>query len=76
MPAEERPFDIEIRAAASARRVRFREPPDTDIRFRGEPECDSTSETARENLPDRVESGVTYRDVRVEWRAGARLAER
>jgi hypothetical protein len=31
------------------------------------------SQTERENLPERVEPGVTYRDVTVRWRAAARL---
>jgi hypothetical protein len=67
------PFDIEIGAAAGARRVRFEEIPDTDVSFEGG--HDSESSSARENLPDRVEPGVTYRDVRVRWRAGARLVD-
>jgi hypothetical protein len=36
-------------------------------------EAEGGSHTERENLPDEVEPGVTYRDVRVRWRAGARL---
>ena len=31
------------------------------------------SRAKRENLPDEVEPGVTYRNVRVGWRAGAAL---
>ena len=69
----ERPPDVEIGAAASARRIRFRQTPETEVRFGGHVEH-SESQTTRENLPDQVEPGVTYRDVRVEWHAGARAA--
>ncbi|MFL5970695.1 MAG: hypothetical protein ACJ74L_13955 [Gaiellaceae bacterium] len=68
-----RPFDVEIGARASARRVRFTEVPDTEVRFRGSDS--SESRTDRRNLPDEVEPGKTYRDVRVVWRAGARVSE-
>lgn len=68
-----RPFDVEIGARASARRVRFTEVPDTEVRFRGSDS--SESRTDRQNLPDEVEPGKTYRDVRVVWRAGARVSE-
>ena len=73
--AADEPFDVEIAAAARARRVRFAEVPETDVRFVGRAEG-SESHTARENLPDEVEEGVTYRDVRIRWRAGARVADR
>ncbi len=36
-------------------------------------EGEGGSHTERENLPDEVEPRVTYRDVRVRWRAGAKL---
>jgi hypothetical protein len=69
-----RPFDVEIGARASARRVRFTETPDTEVRFRGRSDS-SESRTARENLPEEVEPGVTYRDVRIAWRAGAHVSD-
>ena len=62
--------DIEIGASMRAESVRFESVPDTDVRF-GPGEGSSCSE--RVNLPDEVEPGVTYRDVRVRWRATARL---
>ena len=65
--------DVEIGAMTRARRVRFRRVPDTEVTFEGEPEQVSDSHTERENLPDQVEPGVTYRDVEVRWRAGTRL---
>jgi hypothetical protein len=65
--------DIEIGAFVKAKRLRFRKRPETEIRFRGEPDIDHVSGSERENLPETVEPGVTYRDVRVGWRAAARL---
>jgi hypothetical protein len=67
------PADIEIGAAAKARRVRFRRKPETKVEFGGRPEVESDSHTERENLPDEVEPGEVYRDVRVRWTAGARI---
>ena len=68
----ERP-DIEIGAVVKAKRLRFHKKPETEIRFEGEPGVDSVSGSERENLPETVEPGVTYRDVRVRWRAAAKL---
>jgi hypothetical protein len=78
--------DVEIGAAASAKKLRFRKKPKVEVKTHAEHELDpqvrdelerveaeSGSHTERENLPDEVEPGVTYRDVRVRWRAGARL---
>jgi hypothetical protein len=65
--------DIEIGAVVKAKRLRFRKKPDTDVRVEGEPGIDDMSGSSRENLPDTVEPGVTYRDVTVRWRAAARL---
>lgn len=74
--------DVEIGASVKAKRLRFREQPKTQVELHGElrePEGDGKLETAsgseRQNLPDEVEPGVTYRDVRVRWRAAARLKE-
>jgi hypothetical protein len=67
------PPDIEIDATARARQLRFGRVPRTDVSFETEPEGESSSNTHRENLPDRVKPGVTHRNVRVRWRADARL---
>lgn len=67
--------DVLIRASASAREVRFQSQPRTSLRTPG---CnlDGVVETERVNLPDPVEPGVTYRDVRVgvEIRADLQVA--
>jgi hypothetical protein len=65
--------DIEIGAAAKAKKLRFRSKPKTHIEFRGEPEIKSGSGSKRENLPDEVEPGVTYRDVHIRWGAAAKI---
>jgi hypothetical protein len=81
--------DVEIGAAASAKKLRFKRKPKVEVnthasreidpRIREElerVEAEGGSHTERENLPDEVEPGVTYRDVRVGWRAGARVRRR
>jgi hypothetical protein len=72
--------DVEIGASVKAKRLRFRERPKTDVELHGEVrepesrgELQTTSGSERRNLPDEVEPGITYRDVRVQWRAAARL---
>jgi hypothetical protein len=65
--------DIEIGAAVRAKRLRFHKKPETEVRFQGQPDIDSVSGSERENLPEKVEPGVTYRDIRVRWRAAAKL---
>ena len=67
MSADDRPFDIEIAARASARKVRFAKVPDVEVRLGG----DGGETSEREGLPERVRPGITYRDIRVGWRAGA-----
>jgi hypothetical protein len=84
----ERP-DVEIGAVARAKKLRFERKPKVDVNTRayseldpdlaremGEIEGEGGSHTERENLPDEVEPGVEYRDVRVRWRAAARLKKR
>jgi hypothetical protein len=80
---EENPPDIEIGARATAKRLRFRRKPDTNVEFEGETrvrsddrieevELETESQSERRNLPEHVEPGVTYRDVEVGWAARAR----
>ena len=65
--------DIEIGASVKAKKLRFETTPQTDVNVGGHPQVEDLSGSERENLPDEVEPGVTYRDVRVRWRAAARL---
>jgi len=66
--------DIEIGARVRAKSVRFEEAPDTETRFVGDYDAETLHE--RENLPDEVEPGETYRDVEVRWHTSVRLQER
>ena len=67
--------DIELTADVKAKELRFEEVPETEVRFPGYPERESASGTDRENLPDEVEPGVTYRDPRVRLRIATALAD-
>ena len=68
--------DIEIGAAAKAKRVKFKRVPDTDVRFVAGADDRAESHTVRENLPERVEPGVEYEDVRVGWLAEVEIEGR
>ena len=61
--------DIQIGALVKAKRLRFKKKPETEVRVKGK----GGSGSLRENLPEEVEPGVTYRDVRVAWLAAAGL---
>jgi hypothetical protein len=61
--------DIEIGAFVKAKRLRFNKKPQAEVHVEGQ----GGSGSERENLPESVEPGVTYRDVRVAWHAAARL---
>ena len=63
--------DVEVGAVAKMKAIRFEKVPETKISFPGSDEERSGSHTERENLPDEVEPGITYRDAKVRWRAQA-----
>ena len=63
--------DIEIGASAKMKSIRFDRVPETEVGFPGSDQERSGSHTERENLPDEIEPGVTYRDAKVTWRAEA-----
>ena len=80
--------DVEVGAAASAKKLRFKRKPKVEVDTHSYSEVDPQlareiekiegegySHTERENLPDEVEEGVDYRDVKVRWRAAARVSE-
>jgi hypothetical protein len=77
---------VEIGIVARAKKLRFRRKPRTDVDAHIESEInpelprameriegEAYSQPVRENVPDEVEPGTTYRDVRVGWLAGAKL---
>ena len=65
--------DIEITATVRADEMRFDCKPKVDISAHADSPASAESFSARTNLPDEVEPGVTYRDVAVHWRLSARL---
>jgi hypothetical protein len=71
--SEEEVPDVEISTSARARAVRFGIVPQTRVWFDGEPAVRSSSRSERENLPDELEPGMTYRDIQVRWHARARI---
>jgi hypothetical protein len=65
--------DIDVLTSVNARWLKFGVVPETEVSFDGYPAERSSSRTERENLPEEVEPGVPYRDVRVTWRARSRI---
>ena len=61
--------DVEIGAAAKAKRIRFKRVPRTEVRLHARETDGAKSRTVRENLPEEVEPGVDYEDVRIGWLA-------
>jgi hypothetical protein len=70
----DRRADVEVDAHAKAEEIRYLERPRTRIRVTGTPEARAYEFAKKENLPDPVDPGQTYRDVRVRRRVGGRLA--
>ena len=71
--SDEEPGDVEVFTGVRARSLRFGKVPETRVWFEGEPAERSSSKTDRGNLPDEVEPGTTYRDVKVRWTARSRI---
>jgi hypothetical protein len=71
----EREPDVEMAASVRAEEVRFECEPEVRIRAYSDSPATAEHVSERENLPDEVEPGVTYRDVTVRWRLAARLED-
>jgi hypothetical protein len=69
----EREPDVEIAAAARADEVRFECKPEVRVRAYSNVPTSAESVSERENLPDEIEPGVTYRNISVRWRLAARM---
>jgi hypothetical protein len=67
--------DVEIAALVRADELRFECTPQADVRVHADSPADAERVSDRENLPDQVEPGVTYRDIAVTWRVAARLRD-
>jgi hypothetical protein len=72
----EREPDVEIAASVRASEVRFECKPEVEVVVYADSPASVESLSERENLPDELEPGVTYRDFAVRWRAAARLVDR
>jgi hypothetical protein len=68
-----RPPDVEIAARVRAAELRFECRPRVEIGGHANAAATFIHESERDNLPDEVEPGATYRDVEVRWRLAARL---
>jgi hypothetical protein len=68
--------DVEIRASVKARELTFNKPPRTRVEPYAEPDGQSGSASSRRNLPDQVQPGETYEDVEVDYKTGAKLADK
>jgi hypothetical protein len=67
--------DVEIAAIFRADELRFECEPRTSVRVHSDSPAEAEYVSERDNLPDQVEPGVTYRDVSVAWRVSARLSD-
>jgi hypothetical protein len=67
--------DVEIAAAVRAAEIRFECKPEVHVGAYADSPASAESVSERENLPDELEPGVTYRDVAVRWHVSARLEE-
>lgn len=67
--------DVEIAVAVRADEVRFDDKPQVRIGACANAPASVEHVSERENLPDEVEPGVTYRNVAVRWRLAARLQD-
>lgn len=65
--------DLEMAAAVRAREVRFECIPEVRVVVYADVPTSAEQVSERENLPDQLEPGVTYRDFEVRWRVSARL---
>ncbi len=71
--SDEEPGDVEIFTGVRAQELKFGIVPETKVWFEGDPADRSISRTKRENLPEEVEPGKTYRDIKVRWTARSRI---
>jgi hypothetical protein len=65
--------DIELTTSVTADRLRFGDDPETEVRFHGSRGRETYSGADRTNLPEPVEPGTDYHDVRVDYRLATAL---
>jgi len=69
------PADLSITARVTARELRFEKVPQPRVEFTGRPRRDTVWEAERENLPEQVQPGVTYRDIGITLRITSVFAD-
>jgi hypothetical protein len=68
--------DVVIIANVTAKELKFEVVPNTSVEFPGKPEERKTVwEAERDNLPDKIEPGVTYRNIGIRLRIVSRFAD-
>jgi hypothetical protein len=67
--------DVELKVSLRADEVRFECKPEVEVEAYADSPATAESRSERENLPDELEPGTTYRDFAVRWRVAARLNE-
>jgi hypothetical protein len=65
--------DVEIAVSLRADEVRIDCKPQIDVGAYANAPASAELVSERENLPDEVDTGVTYRNIAVRWRLSARL---
>ena len=67
--------DIAIIANITAEELRFEAVPNTSVEFLDKSKNQTIWETQRFNLPDKLEPGVTYRNIGIRLKITSRLAD-
>ena len=67
--------DLSIRARVTADSLRFEKVPNPRVEFNGSPVRDTSWEAERENLPQEVRPGVTYRNIGITLRITSVFAD-
>lgn len=67
--------DVLILVNVTAKELRFDAVPNTTVEFPGKPRRTTIWLTQRQNLPEKVEPGVTYRDIGIQLRISSRFAD-
>lgn len=71
-PAEET-ADLVIIANVTAKELKFEVVPNPDVKFTGKPESKTLWKAERQNLPEQVQPGVTYRNIGIRLKIVSRL---
>ena len=67
--------DLSITARVTARELRFEKVPNPTVEFTGRPRRETVWEAERENLPEQVQPGVTYRNIGITLRITSVFAD-